>query len=125
MMRKKHPLISYLIPFDQLPTDVKEENIKGAENSIKVLSDIGYSFLDRKVLVEQIASRVHDNWSRTKIAHGYSYGEVRDDALKHHPDLIPFQYLRENSKTYDYAFAEGLVDAIYSNGYVLVGSNSK
>jgi len=32
---------------------------------------------------------------------GWIYGEKRDDALKHHPCLVPYEDLSEEEKMYD------------------------
>ena len=32
---------------------------------------------------------------------GWTYGAVRDDAKKHHPDLVPYAQLPESEKEYD------------------------
>lgn len=52
-------------------------------------------------LVEEMAKNVHEVWSRTRIEQGWTYGKKRDDALKQHPCLVPYEELPEEEKVYD------------------------
>lgn len=52
-------------------------------------------------LVELLAENTHDNWAAGRIAEGWTYGPVRNDELKQHPCLIPYNDLPENEKDYD------------------------
>lgn len=53
------------------------------------------------VLVEQIAKNVHDTWAKARIEQGWTYGEQRDDVMKTHPCLVPYEELSETEKEYD------------------------
>ena len=52
-------------------------------------------------LVEEMAKNVHEVWSITWIEQGWTYGEKRDDVLKQHPCLVPYEELPEEEKVYD------------------------
>lgn len=52
-------------------------------------------------LVEQMAKNVHEVWAQTRIEQGWTYGAERNDALKHHPCLIPYEDLPEEERVYD------------------------
>lgn len=52
-------------------------------------------------LVEQMARNVHEVWARTRIEQGWTYGPERNDALKHHPCLVPYEDLPESEGEYD------------------------
>ena len=54
-----------------------------------------------ETLVEQMAKNVHEVWAQTRIAQGWTYGVERNDALKHHPCLVPYEELPESEKEYD------------------------
>ena len=54
-----------------------------------------------EVLVEQMAKNVHEIWAQERINQGWTYGNKRDDAKKHHPCLIPYEDLPEEEKVYD------------------------
>ena len=52
-------------------------------------------------LVEEMAKNVHEVWAETRIRQGWKYGEQRDDELKTHPCLVPYEDLPEEEKSYD------------------------
>lgn len=52
-------------------------------------------------LAEHLAKNVHEVWARTRISQGWTYGKERDDKLKKHPCLIPYEQLTEEERTYD------------------------
>lgn len=54
-----------------------------------------------EVLVEQMAKNVHEVWAQTRIAQGWQYGAERNDTLKHHPCLVPYEELPDSEKEYD------------------------
>ena len=54
-----------------------------------------------EVLVEQMAKNVHEVWAQTRIAQGWQYGAERNDTLKHHPCLVPYEDLPDSEKEYD------------------------
>ena len=53
------------------------------------------------LLLEAIAKNVHEIWAQERISQGWTYGEKRDDVLKHHPCLVPYEDLPEEEKEYD------------------------
>lgn len=52
-------------------------------------------------LREAIAENAHDVWAAARIKEGWTYGPVRDDEKKRHPDLIPYSALPDSEKEYD------------------------
>lgn len=52
-------------------------------------------------LLEAMAKNVHEIWAQGRINQGWTYGEKRDDAKKHHPCLVPYEDLPEEEKVYD------------------------
>ena len=52
-------------------------------------------------LLEAMAKNVHEIWAQERINQGWTYGEKRDDAKKHHPCLIAYEDLPEEEKVYD------------------------
>lgn len=52
-------------------------------------------------LVEQMSKNVHEVWAETRIKQGWTYGEQRNDKLKTHPCLVPYEDLSEDEKSYD------------------------
>ena len=52
-------------------------------------------------LLEAMAKNVNDIWAKERIAQGWTYGEKRDDAKKHHPCLVVYEDLPDEEKVYD------------------------
>lgn len=68
-------------------------------------------------LTEKIAENVHENWSAGRIAEGWVYGEVRDDANKTTPCLVPYSQLSDSEKEYDRKTAIETLKLIVALGY--------
>lgn len=71
-------------------------------------------------LIEQIAKNVHEVWAQSRLNEGWRYGEERNDALKHHPCLIPYEELPEVEKDYDRNTALGTLKLISKFGFKIV-----
>lgn len=52
-------------------------------------------------LTEQMARNVHEVWAQTRIGQGWSYGATRNDELKQHPCLVPYDDLPDSEREYD------------------------
>lgn len=52
-------------------------------------------------LAEDIARNVHEVWSAGRMNDGWTYGEERNDVLRKHPCLVPYEELSESEKEYD------------------------
>lgn len=52
-------------------------------------------------LAELLAKNAHDVWAGQRMAEGWTFGEKRDDQLKKHPCLVPYENLPESEKEYD------------------------
>ena len=52
-------------------------------------------------LLEAMAKNVHEIWAQERVSQGWTYGEKRDDAQKHHPCLVAYEDLPEEEKVYD------------------------
>jgi ryanodine receptor 2 len=68
-------------------------------------------------LIEQMAKNVHEVWAESRIEQGWSYGKERNDALKTHPCLIPYEELPEVEKAYDRDTALGTLKLIRKLGF--------
>ena len=68
-------------------------------------------------LTERLAENAHDNWATRRMAEGWRWGPVRDDAAKRHPDLVPYDELAEAEKHYDRDTAMETLRAIIALGY--------
>jgi len=68
-------------------------------------------------LTERIAENVHENWSQSRLAEGWTYGPVRDDGKKTTPCLVPYAQLPEIEKEYDRKTALQTLKLILALGY--------
>lgn len=68
-------------------------------------------------LVEQLAKNVHEVWAQSRISQGWIYGERRDDVLKQHPCLVPYDRLPDVEKAYDRDTAIGTLKLICKLGF--------
>ena len=71
-------------------------------------------------LVEIIAKNVHEVWALNRITEGWSYGSLRNDELKQHPCLVPYENLTEVEKDYDRNTAIETLKLIVHLGFKIV-----
>ncbi len=69
------------------------------------------------VLAEDIAKNVHEVWAKSRMEQGWTYGEERNDTLKQHPCLIPYEELSDVEKAYDRDTAFGTLKLIRKLGF--------
>lgn len=69
------------------------------------------------VLIEQMAKNVHEVWAQSRIEQGWTYGPERNDQLKQHPCLVPYEQLPEEEKAYDRDTALGTLKLISKLGF--------
>ena len=68
-------------------------------------------------LLEAMAKNVHEVWAKNRIDEGWVLGSARNDELKTHPCLIPYEELPEIEKDYDRDTAMGTLKLIISMGF--------
>jgi len=68
-------------------------------------------------LVEKMSKNVHEVWAETRINQGWSYGEQRNDELKTHPCIVPYEELSESEKEYDRKTSIGTLKFIIKQGF--------
>lgn len=71
-------------------------------------------------LTESLARNAHEVWARQRLADGWRLGPVRDDRLKLHPCLVPYEELPESEKQYDRNAALETLKMIIALGYQIV-----
>lgn len=76
-------------------------------------------------LAEEISKNVHEVWSAGRMADGWTYGEERNDALKHHPCLIPYEELSEEEKEYDRHTSQETLKLIMKLGFKVIKVSNK
>lgn len=73
--------------------------------------------IELEPLVEQMSRNVHEVWAETRIKQGWTYGTERNDELKTHPCLIPYEELPEEEKEYDRNTCIGTLKLILKLGF--------
>lgn len=73
--------------------------------------------LELEDLIEEMSKNVHEVWAETRINQGWSYGEQRNDELKTHPCLVPYEQLPESEKEYDRNTSIGTLKLIIKLGF--------
>lgn len=68
-------------------------------------------------LQEAIAENAHEVWAAARKAEGWTYGKVRNDALKQHPDLLPYSALSDSEKEYDRIMAFNTIKLVQKLGW--------
>lgn len=71
-------------------------------------------------LAEQMAQNVHEVWSAGRMADGWTYGPERDDALKTHPCLVPYDDLSERERDFDRNTSQETLKLIMKLGFKIV-----
>lgn len=71
-------------------------------------------------LSENIAENVHNVWACARISEGWTWGKERNDAMKRHPCLVPYEELPESEKDYDRNTAMETLKLIQKFGYEIV-----
>jgi class 3 adenylate cyclase/tetratricopeptide (TPR) repeat protein len=72
---------------------------------------------DLNNLVEQLSEITHDNWLKQRVADGWRHGKSRNDLLKEHPCIVPYDELPESEKEYDRKISLGVIQAMLALGY--------
>lgn len=67
--------------------------------------------MEEKDLVEKLSEKVHNAWMKKKEAQGFSYGKEYDKEKKKHPDMLPYNELKEEVKEYDRVTVKAVLQA--------------
>ena len=71
-------------------------------------------------LIEELAEAVHNEWADERRRNGWIYGIKRDDELKTHPCLVPYDELSDDEREYDRRTAIRVMDTLRSKGHKIV-----
>ncbi|GGM37077.1 RyR domain-containing protein [Dactylosporangium sucinum] len=126
-----HPMGSTaaMAPWDELSEDLKEANRAHARSIGTKLTEVGCTVAPRRDAgvdlsqdpkFETLAEQEHIRWMDERIRQGWTYGEVRDDATKRHPSLVPWQSLAESEKEKDRAAVRDLAAVLADCGLQIV-----
>ncbi|MGW6401866.1 RyR domain-containing protein [Streptomyces sp. NPDC055134] len=70
--------------------------------------------------VERLAKAEHLRWTADRQRAGWTYAAVRDDALLHHPDLVPWDQLPEEDREKDREAVRGMGAVLADAGFDVV-----
>lgn len=71
-------------------------------------------------LREAIAENAHEVWAEARMHEVWTYGPVRDDEKKQHPDLVPYSSLSDSEKEYDRIMATNTIKLVKKLGFAIV-----
>lgn len=72
-----------------------------------------------ETIKDKLAENIHEMWALNKIEAGWAWGERRDDFMRIHPCLTPFDKLPAPEKRYDCQLAVQTLKTIISLGYYI------
>jgi class 3 adenylate cyclase/tetratricopeptide (TPR) repeat protein len=76
-------------------------------------------------LTERLAENVHKAWAHQRLTEGWRHGPIRNDALKEHPNLVPYDQLPETEREYDRRSALETVQMLLAFGYKIEAPRSQ
>lgn len=65
----------------------------------------------------EIIAKMYMKYGCGRLAEGWKYGPERNDALRTHPGLVPYEELSETEKDYDRRTAMGTLKLIQKIGF--------
>ncbi|WP_229230967.1 RyR domain-containing protein [Sinomonas cyclohexanicum] len=71
-----------------------------------------------------LARMEHDSWLRHHEEYGWSYAEERNDRLKRHPMMIPWEELDLDARRKDVEAVQGAIELFTALGFVLAQSSA-
>ena len=103
-LRKDPALTSpVLVPYSDLPEELREQDRQLASNIPRILSAAGYTVRPARSgdrppefpedVVELLAEREHERWLWAKLSSGWCHGFARDVKTRRHPDMVPWRKL--------------------------------
>jgi voltage-gated potassium channel Kch len=119
-----------IVPWDELPDDLRAANRAQAADIGRKLAAIGCAAVPRTVgaapfafsddEIEHLARLEHDRWMRERRAQGWTHGTPRDDARKLHPDLVDWEALSEPVRDKDRSAVRAIPDELRAAGFAIV-----
>jgi hypothetical protein len=117
-----------MLPWEQLPDDLKQANVAQAEDIGTKLESINCTvtpesrtapaFAFKADEIEQLARMEHERWMAERRAQGKVYGPRREG--NQHPDLVDWQYLSENAREKDRDAIRELPDILREAGFQIL-----
>ena len=124
-------------PFNELAEADKEDNRAAARRIQEILSLVGLRIIkkenasqlekDHEINImnhleyhlEILAEAEHNGWMKQRLNEGWTYGEIRNDDKKIHPDLILYNKLSNKEKEKDRDSIREYYEKLNSAGYII------
>jgi hypothetical protein len=126
--------VSTLDPWDELPENLRDANRASAEHApilfagagmkiVKAGSDVVPVTLSADEL-ESLAIIEHHRWIADRVSRGWRYGANRNNNLMLHPDLVPYEALKEVDKEKNRNSVQALIKILAQQGLIVVRSSA-
>ena len=119
-----------LLPFAELPEDLKEQNRLNVRDIPTKLVRAGYIMIPARSNeppfnfpgkpLEVLAEAEHERWMQSKLDDGWTYAPETDMAKKVHKVLVPWDNLPEEEKEKDRDLVRGIPEILARAGYAIV-----
>lgn len=109
------PTLPALVDWSELPDHLKQMNTDAARDVSEKLAVLGYVLCQDPPAagaaapidtadprVERLARREHERWLRRQRKTGWRYGDLRDDTLRLHPSIRPWDELPVEEREKDH-----------------------
>jgi|GEM_PF-1960347 len=127
-----------LKPWHAIDEDARQSNRERADHIFYTLGRLGYvvdeardgtgstiSFDKDKELLEQLARLEHLRWTAERRLAWWSFGAIRDNALRRHPLLVPFDALEEDEKEKDRQTVRDIPEVLRRAGLVAKSADQR
>lgn len=113
------------LPWSQLPASYRQANRHQADHlwaklavtdCCAVAEEMVESFAFAPLEVERLAQIEHCRWAADRYLDGWRHAPVRDNARRHHPQLIPYAALSEPMKDLDRIAVRGVPALLARSG---------
>jgi hypothetical protein len=120
----------YLIPWHELPGEIKASNRSQAADIPAKLREVGcrlvpagdeaprFAFTEAEV--DLLSRREHARWCAERRRAGWTYAAARDEARRRHPSLVPWDELTEEDKERDRRAVRHIPALAARAGFVIV-----
>ncbi|MFI8951840.1 RyR domain-containing protein [Streptomyces sp. NPDC053750] len=123
-----------LLPWSDLPEDLRNANRSQVISFGQKLAELDCVLMPRDGrvaplelppdVVESLAEAEHRRWMDDRRAAGWTYAAVRDDAARHHPDLVPWSELADTDREKDREAIRGMGAVLADVGFDVVPATS-
>jgi hypothetical protein len=118
-----------LKPWHAIDEDVRQSNRERADHVIYLLGRLGYVIDEarnealspvtfNKDVLEQLARLEHMRWTAERRLAWWSFGAIRDNTLRRHPLLVPYDALEEGEKEKDRQTVRDIPEVLRRAGLV-------